>query len=242
MFHSRLVTNSTCRAKVSASIFTTMEINKQRKLNHENLFEQISEKLDELSRLENKTEKKNSLSLVEAHIRQSQKEIENTKNVLTEKIASLEKLHETLAVKSLDAIDYQKQLEFERQAQLKLSQELGQALDFNLRLQWEIEQRKKENDLLKEEMKAQEQLEISWAAELRNVQTTSLEQSQMVQKFSDLAEDQISHLKNTLIERENQISEYHARLEQAIQQIDIIKTENKTLRDYVVRLQSQLSL
>lgn len=222
-----------------------MEIHRQRKLDpkstHENLFEQISEKLDELSRLESRTEKKSSLSIVEAHIRQSQKEIENTKNVLTEKISSLEKLHETLASKSLEAIDYQKQLETERQAQLKLSQELGQSLDFNMRLQWELEQRKKEIDSLKSELKAQEQLEISWAAELRNVQLNSLEQGQMVQKFSDLAEEQISALKNSLTERENQVSEYHARLEQAIQQIDIIKSENKTLREYVLKLQNQIT-
>lgn len=222
-----------------------MEIHKQRKLNsfntHENLFEQISEKLDELSRLESKSEKKNPLSIVEAHIRSSQQEIENTKVMLTEKINSLERLHETLAHRSLEAIDYQKQLESERQAQLKLSQELGQSLDCNMRLQWELEQRKKEIEALKSELKAQEQLEISWAAELRNVQLNSLEQGQMVQKFSDLAEDQISALKNSLTERENQVSEYHARLEQAIQQIEIIKSENKTLREYVLKLQNQIT-
>lgn len=230
---------------------------------HERLFDEISNKLSELSKhradsREDSMGHQEKMDRLQSQIRHFQSELQTTQAELRDKIKSLEGVH---VVQQTDLNQHLKQvndqLASERATTSKLSADLAKSLETGLQLQLElqnararIQQVQHELELaraLKDETETElekARAEISMlSAELEtlsggmeDLQSASSRQQDALKNLSDVAESKIIELKLALDRKGVECGAYESHLQQTLTQNQLLKQENLNLKDYIAKI------
>lgn len=230
---------------------------------HERLFDEISNKLSELSRhrvdsREDFMGHQEKMDRLQSQIRHFQSELQTTQSELRDKIKSLEGVHIT---QQTDLNQHLKQvndqLSSERTTTSKLSADLAKSLETGLQLQLElqntrarIQQLQHDLDLsraLKDETETElekARAEISTlSAELESLSngmedlhSASSRQQDALKNLSDVAESKIVELKLALDRKGVECGAYESHLQQTLTQNQLLKQENLNLKDYIAKI------
>ncbi len=231
---------------------------------HDRLFSEISSKLNELEQESLKAVPNHSrLEQIEFQFRRSQEELFLTRQLIEEKMSSFSVLANSQFDKNEELSKLQIQIERERTANAKLAADLTKSIEVNLNLQIQIEELKKMarqaveiekkkheetirmNELQKESVTAlteelsQVRLELAKTSEAYSeIESSVQEQSQMLRELSTSAEAKIVDMQLELNKRLNESKEYYSHLQRSYQQIQLLKQENQSLRDYFSKMQN----
>jgi len=231
---------------------------------HDRLFNEISSKLNELEQEGLKANPTSSrLEQIEFQFRRSQEELALTRQMIEEKMTAFASLANPNTERQEEMSKVQTQLETERAANAKLAGDLTKSIEVNLNLQIQIEELKKmarqaveaekrkhedttrlnelqkiNIDSLSEEL-SQVRLELTKTSEAYNeIEKTIQEQSTLLRELSNTAEAKIVEMQLELNKRLNESKDYYSHLQRSYQQIQLLKQENQSLRDYFSKMQN----
>lgn len=207
-------------------------------VDHEKLFDEICDKLNELSHKEDpmnpefRVEKTDRLEKMQSQLRRSQDELKNAQMELQEKIKNFDSFNFAQTDAGSDFKKVAEQLESERTNNSKLSSDLAKSLELNLKLQFELEEvRSKANQLLNEERKHNQYLTdknkaLSHDLELSQAlcNETRLQLEKAKDKF--LGDEKIWENETSILERQIQdLNELNLEQSRQIDELKMISDE-----------------
>ena len=254
-----------------------MEVNQMPE--HEKIFNEICNKLNELTQVEeNKSSKDrlNQLEKMQNQIKNFQYDLLSTHEDMQLKIQTLQQMTTSNSDLSVRVQELTELLNQERLHNSKLSTDLARSLDLSLKLQLEIqdiktkalqaqiEERKilqdnleiaknkmlrEKNDLihandeLMSELKTKEaQIEElnqkinDLEAGMQDLDKTTIEQADTIKHLMAVAENKIVDLKLALDRAQNDLLNTNGELTQVKTQVDLLKQENYSLKDYINKM------
>lgn len=254
-----------------------MEVNQMPE--HEKIFNEICNKLNELTQVEENKSSKDRLSQLEKmqnQIKNFQYDLLSTHEDMQLKIQTLQQMTTSNSDLSVRVQELTELLNQERLHNSKLSTDLARSLDLSLKLQLEIqdiktkalqaqiEERKilqdnldvaknkmlrEKNDLihandeLMSELKTKEtqidelnQKINDLEAGMQDLDKTTIEQADTIKHLMAVAENKIVDLKLALDRSQNDLLNTNGELTQVKTQVDLLKQENYSLKDYINKM------
>ena len=222
---------------------------------HEQLFDEICGKLQELEHKEHKPlTHEPSESSIQAKLDKLHQQLVANQTALLEKIRHFDFVSESPADLSAEIEKLTILLETERTSNSKLSADLARALDLNLKLQFDIEDTKRKtkdlqdkeksnftalenklNGLEKENLFLKEQMN-ELEAGIDHFEDQSRKQSENIQSLTQVAEKKMIELKMSLDKKTFQHQEAMNHFQKVATQLAVLKQENQTLRDYIQKM------
>jgi chromosome segregation ATPase len=214
-------------------LFTDLqaELKSDIKPDHEKLFDEICGKLNQLSLKAEANSSEERLMRMQANLQKSQEELKNAQSEIQEKISSLD--HHSLGQSDLgkEIKKMSEQLEQERISNSKLSTDLAKSLEFNLKLQFEIEEvRSKMSQSLSEEKKHNQYLTeknkaLSHEKDLTEALSndTKLELSKAKERITNLQSEVQEHI-HSVDQRDQLLEQLRGDLEARIEEIQKLTT------------------
>ncbi len=246
---------------------------------HEKIFNEICNKLNELTQTEESKLSKdrvNQLEKMQNQIKNFQHDLMATHEDMQSKIHTLQQMTTSNSDLSVRVQELTELLNQERSHNSKLSTDLAKSLDLSLKLQLEIQEIKTKalqaqleerkihqenfeivkqkmlreksdllhaNEELLSELKTKEsQVEIlnqkinDLEAGMQELDKTTIEQGETIKHLMSVAEKKIVELKLSLDRSLNDFSDATGELTQLRTQVDILKQENYSLKDYINKM------
>lgn len=221
------------------------------------LFSEISTKLQELDQMNQKEAVAQSrLEQIEQQFKKTHDELLATKKQIEDKVAVFSSNLRSHIEISEEQEKLQSQIEKERVANSKLAHDLAKSVEVNLSLQLQIEELKKmarlaidqekrrADSFLFEKEQTQKELEET-KVELEKTKTAYFdldaglkENLQLLQSLSETAERKIVDVQMELNQKNLEVKDLQSHLARSYQQVEILKTENLTLRNYFSKIHS----
>lgn len=254
-----------------------MEVNQMPE--HEKIFNEICNKLNELTQVEeNKSSKDrlNQLEKMQNQIKNFQYDLLSTHEDMQLKIQTLQQMTTSNSDLSVRVQELTELLNQERLHNSKLSTDLARSLDLSLKLQLEIqdiktkalqaqiEERKilqdnleiaknkmlrEKNDLIQANDELMNELKTKEAqveelnqkindleAGMQDLDKTTIEQADTIKHLMAVAENKIVDLKLALDRAQNDLLNTNGELTQVKTQVDLLKQENYSLKDYINKM------
>lgn len=230
---------------------------------HERLFDEISSKLNELSRVRNEVQEdpvghQEKMDRLQTQVRHFHSELQSAQSELREKIKNLESLQVPSGEINQQLKQLNDQLQAERAITSKLNSDLAKSLEMGLQLQLEIQNLKSrlqhtQHDLdLSKALKDETETELERAqgeiaglnADLEKLSSSFTElqdaslarQQESLKNLAQVAESKIVELKLALDRKGVECNGLEAHLGQALTQNQLLRQENANLKDYIAKI------
>jgi len=189
---------------------------------HEKLFDEICDKLQELSQSSQESVLAERLEKMQTQLRKSHEDLMLAHQEIEERIKSFDSLNFVNSDLNKEIEGLYEQLEQERINNSKLSTDLAKYLELNLRLQYEAKSQSQD-------------LEMSQSL-CQEYDEHMQKQHAMIKNLSEAAEKKMIELKMALDKKTAEGKDYYNHLQQAMTQIHVLRQENSALKEYIHKM------